>query len=41
MVWGKNITNKFYVTNITRYTDGIQRFIGKPATYGVTLAFKY
>ncbi|WP_176594769.1 TonB-dependent receptor [Sphingobium sp. EM0848] len=41
MIWGKNITNEFYLTNINKYTDGIQRFMGRPATYGVTLSYKY
>jgi len=41
MLWGKNITNKFYLTNIIHYTDGIQRFMGKPATYGITVSFRY
>jgi outer membrane receptor protein involved in Fe transport len=41
MVWGKNITNEFYLTNINKYTDGIQRFTGRPATYGVTLGYKF
>jgi len=38
MLWGKNIFNTFYVTNVARYTDGIQRFVGMPATYGITLS---
>jgi len=41
MVWSKNATNKFYVTNAIHYTDGIQRFMGMPATYGITVSFKY
>ena len=41
MVWGKNITNEFYLTNINRYTDGIQRFTAKPVTYGITLGYKF
>jgi iron complex outermembrane recepter protein len=41
MLWGKNITNKFYLTNIIHYTDGIQRFMGMPATYGITVSFRY
>ncbi|WP_176593981.1 TonB-dependent receptor [Sphingobium sp. EM0848] len=41
MVWGKNIMNEFYLTNIYQYTDGIQRFTAKPATYGVTLGYKF
>ena len=41
MLWGKNIFNKFYVVNVARYSDGIQRFTGMPATYGVTLSAKF
>ena len=41
MVWGKNITNKFYLTNVIRYADGISRLAGMPATYGLTVSFKY
>jgi iron complex outermembrane recepter protein len=41
MLWGKNITNKFYLTNVIHYTDGIQRFVGMPATYGLTVSFRY
>jgi len=41
MLWGKNITNRFYLTNVIHYTDGIQRFMGMPATYGLTVSFRY
>ena len=41
MLWGKNITNKFYLVNIQRYADGVSRFMGMPATYGLTVSFKY
>jgi len=41
MLWGKNIANKFYLTNVPQYSDGIQRFMGMPATYGITVSFKY
>lgn len=41
MLWGKNITNEFYLTNIYQYTDGISRFAGRPATYGITLGYKF
>ena len=40
-LWGKNVTNKFYILNVLEYTDGRDRFVGMPATYGVTIAFKY
>ncbi len=40
-VWGRNITNKFYVTNATRQNDADIRFVGAPATYGVTVNYKF
>ena len=40
MVWGKNIFNKYYVTNANHYLDTTVRFAGMPATYGVTLSVK-
>jgi len=36
MVWGKNITNEFYITNRNDSFDGIAQWAGRPATYGVT-----
>jgi outer membrane receptor protein involved in Fe transport len=42
MVWGKNVTNQFYVTNVTSsVVDGVARYVGRPATYGITLSFRY
>lgn len=40
-VFGKNVTNKYYTTNVQTAYDNIVRFAGMPATYGVTLAVKY
>lgn len=40
-IWGKNVTNEFYLTNALRDVDTIVRFTGRPATYGATLAVKY
>ena len=40
-VWGRNIFDKYYWTNAYRIADVSARFAGKPATYGVTLAFRY
>ena len=40
MVWGKNVFNKYYVTNANHYLDTTVRFAGMPATYGVTLSVK-
>ena len=42
MVWGKNVTNQFYVTNvISPIVDGNSRFTGRPTSYGVTVSFHY
>jgi outer membrane receptor protein involved in Fe transport len=39
-VWAKNVTNKYYWTNVIPASDVAGRFAGRPATYGVTLGFK-
>ena len=39
-VWGKNVFNKYYVTNAAHYLDTTVRFVGQPATYGITLSIK-
>ena len=41
MLWGKNITDEYYWTTIIPASDDIARFAGRPATYGVTVAFTY
>jgi len=41
MVWGKNVTNKFYVTDVTHTIDNVARSVGFPATYGVTVGAKF
>ena len=40
MLWGKNIFNKYYVTNADHYLDTTVRFAGMAATYGITLSIK-
>ena len=40
MIWGKNVFNKYYVTNAAHYLDTTVRFTGQPATYGITLSIK-
>lgn len=40
MMWGKNVFNKYYVTNAAHYLDTTVRFTGMPATYGITLSIK-
>jgi iron complex outermembrane receptor protein len=40
-VWGKNITNTYYYTNVVAATDTIGRYTGLPATYGVSVGYKF
>lgn len=40
-VWGKNIFDKYYWTNVTRVSTVNIRYPGMPATYGATVSFKY
>lgn len=40
-VWGKNILNKYYWTNVIYGYDTASRLSGMPATYGVTFGFKF
>jgi outer membrane receptor protein involved in Fe transport len=38
MVWGKNVTDKFYLTNRYFSFDGVTQYTGMPAAFGVTFA---
>ena len=40
-VWGKNVGNEYYWNNVVAAFDTIQRYAGKPATYGVSVSFRY
>jgi iron complex outermembrane recepter protein len=39
-LWGKNIFNKYYWTNVIAAYDDSARIAGMPATYGVTIGYK-
>jgi outer membrane receptor protein involved in Fe transport len=41
MVWGKNVTNKYYWQNVVTVNDVVTRYAGQPATYGVTFSHKF
>lgn len=41
MVWGKNVTNNFYWNNVVAQSDVVVRYAGLPATYGVTIGYKF
>jgi outer membrane receptor for Fe3+-dicitrate len=40
-IWGKNVTNTYYWTTAFYEFDPVVRYTGMPATYGVTLSYKY
>ena len=40
MLWGKNIFDKYYVTNASHFLDTTIRFTGQPRTYGLTLSIR-
>lgn len=40
-LWGRNVTNKFYVNNISHNSDYVFQFTGMPATYGITLSYNF
>jgi iron complex outermembrane receptor protein len=40
-VWGRNVTNKYYWTNVVNVYDTSVRYTGQPATYGATITYKY
>lgn len=40
-IYGRNITNKSYVTAVSTFLDTLIRYRGKPAVYGVSVGFKY
>lgn len=40
-VFGRNVTNKYYLTSINYIADSVTGFTGRPATYGVRLSFRY
>lgn len=40
-LWGKNVTNTYYWTNVVAGQDTVVRYAAKPATYGVTLGYRF
>jgi outer membrane receptor protein involved in Fe transport len=39
-LWGKNVTNTYYWTNVVAFYDTIGRYTGRPATYGAMFSYK-
>lgn len=40
-LWGRNVTDKFYLTSTGRANDSTFRFTGMPATFGITLKYRF
>lgn len=40
-IWGRNVTNRFYVAGATRNSDFTTRFTGMPATFGISLRYRF
>jgi iron complex outermembrane receptor protein len=40
-LWGKNVLNEYYWTNVNRVSDTIVRPAAMPATYGITVEYKF
>jgi len=40
-IWGRNILDQTYSTATTRLLDTTNRFMGRPATFGITVELKY
>ena len=38
MIWGKNVTNSFIVTNRNFSFDGVAQYVGMPVTYGISFS---
>lgn len=40
-LWGKNVFNKYYWTNVIQAYDNLMRYPGRPSEYGVVVGLKY
>lgn len=41
MLWAKNLTNEYYWSNVVAGQDTVVRYAARPATYGVTLGYRF
>jgi len=37
-IWGRNVTDQYYWNNVFANANAIARFVGQPATYGITFS---
>jgi iron complex outermembrane receptor protein len=40
-VWGRNITNEYYWTNVLANANVVSRFVGQPATWGLSVSARF
>jgi outer membrane receptor protein involved in Fe transport len=40
-IWGKNIGDAYHWSNVLAYGNAISRYVGDPATYGVSVSARY
>lgn len=40
-LFGQNITNEYYWTNVAKITDAVRRIPGMPATYGARFSYRF
>lgn len=40
-VFGENITDEYYITKAQKFSDFVTRFTGAPATYGLSIGYRY
>jgi len=40
-VWGRNVTNDYYWTSVSLVLDAVSRYAAPPATYGVSISYRY
>ena len=40
-LWGRNVADKYYITNVARVSDANTYFSGMPATFGVTASYRF
>ena len=41
MAWGKNVFDEYVFDNVFAQSDVVVRYAGQPATYGLTVSYKY
>lgn len=40
-IWGQNVTNRYYPLSISRTQDVVSQLSGMPATYGISIGYRY